>query len=66
MNQLTLGLDLDPIRNKAGLYWVCPHCVHLPQTSLIWKPPDDNAGVCVYCKRRFEFESAMGKEELAE
>ena len=66
MNQLTLDLDLKPIRNKGGFYWVCPHCVHLPQTSLAWKPPDYCTGACPYCGRRYTFGSVMGKEELAE
>lgn len=66
MNQLTLDLDLRPVRSRDGHFWCCPHCVHLSQRkmSLIWKLPNHHAGVCVHCQRRFEFDSPYGREEL--
>lgn len=61
MNQMPLfAVESEPVWN--GLFWA--HCTHInDKHSLVWLPPEQKVGECVYCKMKFEFQSVHGKEE---
>lgn len=65
--QGALGLRMGVVPGEHGLFWCCGDCwdVSGGRMSLTWMPPDQRAGVCHYCGRRYEFGSAYGEEELA-
>ena len=65
-HQPALPLNLPPAPNPAGLFWCCTCHPLIPgRTSLLWQPPDYRRGMCIYCKRVYEFDSRWGKVELA-
>jgi hypothetical protein len=60
IKQFVLDLDMEPV--YTGLFWCC--CPHIStKHSLVWLPPDQKRGRCIYCGKVYTFISVHGKEE---